>query len=74
MTGGLIVEREAVNQQQWTIALQRLKSAMEVLDRAQAPAQIAAHVDLAIHQLQDAIDTAAGDAQCTEIDMNAEHH
>lgn len=35
-------------------ALKHLRAAIVLLDRAQAPAQIAAHVDLATHQLSDA--------------------
>ena len=34
-----------------TDALSLLQSALELLDEAGAPAQIGAHVDLAIHQL-----------------------
>ena len=34
-----------------TDALSLLQSALELLDEAAAPAQIGAHVDLAIHQL-----------------------
>jgi len=36
-------------------ALEHLKAAVALLDRAQAPAHIAAHVDLATHQLRDNI-------------------
>lgn len=38
-------------------ALKQLESAMELLDSAGAPAQIAAHVDLAAWQLRDVIGT-----------------
>lgn len=41
-------------------ALSRLRSALELLDQAEAPAQIGAYVDLAIHQLEAAI---AGQSQ-----------
>jgi hypothetical protein len=34
-----------------TDALRHLQSALDLLDEAAAPAQIGAHVDLAIHQL-----------------------
>lgn len=33
-------------------ALVQLRSALELLDRATAPGQIGAHIDLAIHQLE----------------------
>lgn len=36
-------------------ALGHLRTALELLDRAEAPGQIGAHVDLAICQLQDEI-------------------
>ena len=36
-------------------ALQHLQKAIELLDQADAPGQIAAHVDLAVHQLADAL-------------------
>jgi hypothetical protein len=39
-------------------ALQQLQSAIALLDRAGAPGQIAAHVDLAANQLADAIEAA----------------
>jgi hypothetical protein len=37
-------------------ALGHLQAAIDLLDRAGAPGQIAAHVDLARHQLSDAIE------------------
>lgn len=39
-----------------------LRSALELLDTAEAPAQIGAHVDLAIHQLQSELLCAVGNA------------
>jgi hypothetical protein len=39
-------------------ALERLQSAIQLLDDARAPAQIAAHVDLAAHQLRSVIAAA----------------
>ena len=36
-------------------ALTHLRHALELLDAAEAPAQIAAHVDLALNQLTEAI-------------------
>jgi hypothetical protein len=41
-----------------TRALSQLRSALDLLDSSKAPAHIGAHVDLAIHQLQDAIESA----------------
>lgn len=42
-------------------ALQHLLSAIELLDASEAPANIAAHIDLAIHQLQDELAKVSGD-------------
>lgn len=53
-------------------ALQNLRKAIELLDRARAPAQIAAHVDFAAHQLQDAIEAGVAGARLNQIDRNAE--
>ena len=36
-------------------ALAQLRSAIELLDRASAPGHIAAHIDLAVHQLECAL-------------------
>lgn len=41
-------------------ALMHLRSAMELLDRAAAPGHIAAHVDLAANQLEDALARTSG--------------
>ena len=46
-------------QQRLWDALNHLRSALELLDHAQAPPHIAAHVDLAVHQLTDFIETMA---------------
>jgi hypothetical protein len=37
-------------------ALQHLQSAVELLDAASAPGHVAAHIDLAIHQLSNVIE------------------
>lgn len=37
------------------LALTHLQSALDALDEADAPPQIGAHVDLAMHQLREAI-------------------
>jgi hypothetical protein len=53
-------------------ALQHLQSALNLLDRSNAAAHIGAHVDLAVHQLQEAIysDSRGSD----QTDVNAEPH
>lgn len=61
-------------QQQWAVALQKLKSAIEILDRWNAPTHIAAHVDLAVHQLQDTLDERAANAGPDQILTNAVPH
>ena len=48
---GTHVEVETALQQMLLEALDLLNAALDRLDRASAPAQIGAHVDLAIHQL-----------------------
>lgn len=55
-------------------ALSRLTSAIGLLDQAEAPAHIAAHVDLAVHQLQEAIDNIRLAADFGQIDTNADPH
>ncbi len=52
-------------------ALNQLKSAIDLLDRANAPGHIAAHVDLAMHQLQDVIDSEFAGARLTQMERNA---
>lgn len=60
MLGESNVPDEPVSEgvQTLTQALSQLQSALTLLDRAKAPAHIAAHVDLAIHQLGEAIRSA----------------
>jgi len=53
---GALVERRL---QSLRDALNFLRSAVDLLDSAEAPAHIAAHVDLAMCQLEDAIDNPA---------------
>ena len=52
-------------------ALQQLQSAIKLLDSGNAPAQIAAHVDLAAHQLTEFIH---GNLWHPQNDTNAEPH
>lgn len=47
--------RISADRQLLSLALDQLRSAIDLLDRGHAPSPIAAHVDLAIHQLADAI-------------------
>lgn len=53
-------------------ALSHLESALELLDRATAPAQIGAHVDLAIHDLSSAVDAVPRAQLVDQIDWKAE--
>jgi hypothetical protein len=43
--------------QLYSEALLRLQSGIELLDQANAPGHIAAHVDLAMHQLRQVMDS-----------------
>jgi hypothetical protein len=52
-------------------ALASLQSALELLDRASAPAQIGAHVDLAIHDLCAAVAALPRSNASVQIDRNA---
>nr|NUR37122.1 hypothetical protein [Sphingomonas sp.] len=52
-------------------ALEQIKSAIESLDRANAPGHIAAHLDLATHQLRDFIDTVVPHASFDQIERKA---
>lgn len=52
-----------LEKQQWSIALDKLQSAIGILDRSNAPIHIAAHIDLAAHQLQEAIRCSSESAQ-----------
>lgn len=60
-------------EEQMLAALQHLGSAIELLDLARAPAQIAAHVDLAVHQLRSAI-LAVAHRHLGHTDAKAELH
>ncbi len=52
-------------------ALQLIQSSIRLLDRANAPGHIAAHLDLALHQLEDAIEQECGEARLVQIDRKA---
>jgi hypothetical protein len=54
---GVSVKQQAGldRQQMLSAAEEHLGRAIELLDGARAPAQIAAHVDLALHQLRQAV-------------------
>lgn len=67
---GAVVDNTRTVDQQLSRALKELKRAIELLDRASAPTQIAAHVDLAVHQLRDLISTP--NQRDDQIDTNAE--
>lgn len=55
-------------------ALEHLKAAIDLLDRAQAPAHIAAHVDLAAHQLRDKIGCEKPADKSDQMAKKAELH
>ena len=62
-------ERESMSQ-----ALDLLTYAIELLDQSDAPPHIAAHVDLAVHQLRDAIGDDTLEQRATQMATNAEPH
>jgi hypothetical protein len=49
-------DHRSTRSQLYSEALHQLQTAIDMLDRANAPGHIAAHVDLAMHQLQEVID------------------
>ena len=51
----MTTDDNAARQTMMQSALQHLQAAIELLDQADAPGQIAAHVDLAVHQLADTL-------------------
>lgn len=51
----MTTDDNAARQTMMRSALQHLQAAIELLDQADAPGQIAAHADLAVHQLANAL-------------------
>ena len=58
----MTTDDKATRQTMMQSALHHLQAAIELLDQAEAPGQIAAHIDLAVHQLADTlgVDLEAG--------------
>lgn len=65
-------DTDSSRQRKLSEALRQLQSAIELLDLANAPAHIAAHVDLAVHQLLSVINCEEAGARPNQIDRNAE--
>ena len=55
-------------------ALDLLQAALDVLDDAAAPAQIGAHVDLAVHQLAETIHGMEGGPKITGNEQSLARH
>jgi hypothetical protein len=53
-------------------ALERLNSALELLDAGGAPGHISAHVDLAIHELYNALAVLTAGVRLNQINRNAD--
>lgn len=51
--------------------LEQLHSSIKLLDGANAPGHIAAHIDLAMHQLQDVIEGEFAGVRMVQIERNA---
>ena len=49
-------------------ALRHLQAGLDLLDRVGAPGQIGAHVDLAIHQLRDAVSNSSGPLAVMDVE------
>jgi len=69
-----VVDKSAAGDELLGQALDQLQLALTLLDEAQAPGQIAAHVDLAIHQLRDAIEARGRSQEPAQIAKKAELH
>ena len=54
------------------LAADKLRSALELLDRGEAPPHIAAQVDLALYQLERVLDPGKECADLIQIERNAE--
>jgi hypothetical protein len=65
------IEHHPFGEQPYLQVLRQLQLAIEILDRLNAPGQIAAYIDLAMHQLQDMIDVELAGAQLDQIERNA---
>lgn len=65
------IDHRSARAQLYSEALDRLQSAIEMLDRANAPGHIAAHVDLAMHQLQDVIDRESSEGHADQSQSKA---
>ena len=59
---------------QLMVALEHLSTALRLLDQIGAPAQIGAHVDLAVHQLEELVATEGSPIHDQAIETNAEPH
>jgi hypothetical protein len=66
-----VEEHHPLRGQLYDQVLHQLQSAIEILDGLDAPGHIAAHVDLAIHQLQDVIDSEAAGGRLDQIERKA---
>jgi len=64
-------EHHPLGGQAYLEVLRQLQSAIEILDRMDAPGQIAAHIDLAMHRLQDVIDGEIGGVRLDQIEWKA---
>ena len=71
---GLHVDRAQSVNRELNLALEHLRKALAQLDQVGAPGQIGAHIDLAVHQLQDLIsgDLEGSEHSQNQIDTNAE--
>lgn len=70
---GNVVEGEhrSSREQLFLEVLQQLHASIKLLDRANAPGHIAAHIDLAMHQLQDVIECEFAGMRMVQIERKA---
>ena len=67
----MTTDDKATRQTMMQSAFHHLQAAIELLDQAEAPGQIAAHIDLAVHQLADplGVDLEAGLDSPTHLEL-----
>ena len=73
MRGGSVEKQSIDTQDMLRDALNLLQTALGLLDRAGAPAQIGAHVDLAAHQLAEALAGRVDEPQLISAQGEARH-
>jgi hypothetical protein len=67
----LDTEHDSSREKLHLTALRQIQSSIRLLDQVNAPGHIAAHLDLAMHQLEDVIENEFASARLVQIDRKA---